>query len=43
MTKNSITTIQISKETHDRLANLGSKHDTFEFIVKRLLDEVEKK
>jgi len=37
MTKESITTIQISKETRDKLKELGKKGDTYDEIVKRLL------
>lgn len=32
-----ITTIQISKELRDELAKLGSKDDTFEIIIRKLL------
>lgn len=33
------TTIQLSKTTRDRLASLGSKDDSFEDIIKRLIKE----
>jgi hypothetical protein len=32
-----ITTMQISRETRDQLAKLGSHDDTFDAIVRRLL------
>ncbi|MHC1602380.1 MAG: DUF7557 family protein [Methermicoccaceae archaeon] len=35
------TTIQISKETKERLAQLGRKGDTYEAIIRRLLDAYE--
>jgi hypothetical protein len=31
------TTIQVSKRLRDELAKLGSKHDTYETIIRRLL------
>ena len=37
------TTIVITRETRDRLAKFGSKDDTFEDIIKRLLDGAKKK
>jgi len=36
------TTISIDEETRDRLAALGGKDDTFDVIVRRLLDRAEK-
>lgn len=33
-----VTTIQISMETKDRLMNIGKKDDSFEDIIRRLLD-----
>jgi hypothetical protein len=33
-----ITTIKVSKSLRDKLAALGSKDDTFESIIQRLLD-----
>ncbi|MHC1597045.1 MAG: DUF7557 family protein [Methermicoccaceae archaeon] len=33
------TTIQISVETRDRLASLGRKGETYEDIIRRLLDK----
>ena len=37
------TTIRISQETKNRLDKHGGKPDSYEDIVKRLLDEIEKK
>ena len=37
------TSIQISKETKDRLAKLGIKGDTYDAIIVRLLDRLQKK
>ena len=34
---NSSTTIKISKTLHDELAKLGSKGDTFQEIIQRLV------
>jgi len=34
------TTVRLSEETKDRLLALGDKGDTYEVIVKRLLDVV---
>lgn len=36
-----MTTIRVSDETHERLRKLGSKGDSYEDIIRRLLDEVE--
>lgn len=41
--KDTITTIQLSKETKNKLADLGTKQDTFEDIIKRLIDEINEK
>lgn len=41
--KNEITAIQLSKDTKNKLAQLGTKQDTFEDIIKRLIDGVNKK
>lgn len=32
------TNIQVSRETRDRLAELGRKDDTYDDIIKRLID-----
>jgi len=37
-TKKDITCIQISKQTRDKLADMGSKKDTFEDVVNKLID-----
>lgn len=33
------TTLKVSKETRNALAAIGSKDDTFDEIIKRLVDE----
>ena len=33
-----LTTIAISKETRERLASLGSKNDSYEKIIKKILE-----
>ena len=33
-----VTTIQIRMETKDRLMDIGKKGDTFDYIIRRLLD-----
>ncbi len=38
--KPTVTTIQVTTETRDRLAKLGNKDDSFEDIIKRLLDQL---
>jgi len=38
-----ITTMQISKQLRDELAKLGTKDETFEDIIKKLLDFRNKK
>ena len=38
-----ITTIQVSVETKETLSKLGIKGDTYDGIIKRLLDKVGKK
>ena len=35
--------IAVSQETKDRLDKLGAKGDTYEDIVKRILDQIEKR
>ena len=35
------TTIRVTIETRDRLAKLGAKNDSYDDIVKRLLDQNE--
>jgi len=37
MAKEDVTTIQLSKETRDRLKELGRKGETYDEIVRRLL------
>ena len=37
------TSIQVSEETRDRLTQLGIKGDTYDTIVRRLLDKVSRK
>lgn len=37
--KDEITCVQLSKETRDKLAELGSKKDTFESIIVNLMDD----
>jgi len=37
--KDEITCIQLSKETRDKLANLGTKTDTFESIILKQLEK----
>ena len=43
MAENEPTTIRLSMETKNRLDKLGAKGDSYEDIVKRLLDLAEKK
>jgi len=33
-----ITTVKLSKKTRDRLAELGSKKETYEDIIRRLIE-----
>ena len=33
------TTLRVSKKTRDRLAKIGSKDETFDSIIKRLLNK----
>jgi hypothetical protein len=42
-TRNEITTIKLSRTTHDALAGLGKKCESFDTIVKRLITEASKK
>jgi len=37
-----LTTIAISKETKDRIASLGSKNDTYEVIIQKILERENK-
>jgi len=37
-----VTTIKIRKETRDRLAELGSKRETYDQILKHLIEAYEK-
>jgi predicted CopG family antitoxin len=37
MAKSDLTTIQISKETREKLAEMGKKGDTYDEIIQRLL------
>lgn len=41
--KMEITSIRITKKTRERLARLGNKGETWDTLVNRLIDEVEKK
>jgi len=41
MKKNKSTTIQILTETRDELKALGSKGETYDSIIKRLIHQVE--
>ena len=46
MANNDITTIQLSRETRDQLKELGKKGETYDEIIKKLLElvkECEKK
>ena len=43
MTQEKMTSIQVSVETKEQLMLLGIKGDTYDIIVKRLLDKVGKK
>jgi hypothetical protein len=38
-----LTTIQVSEDTRNELAELGSKGETYEVILKRLIKEVKSK
>jgi Arc/MetJ family transcription regulator len=38
-----LTTIRISKELRDDIAGLGSKKETYEMILRRLVTEASKK
>lgn len=35
--------MKIDEKTHERLSNYGRKNESFDQIINRLLDEVEKK
>lgn len=37
-----IKTLKIDEETHNRLSNYGHKNETFDQIINRLLDEINK-
>jgi hypothetical protein len=41
--KESITTIQISKDTRDELKKLGIKGETYDEIIKKLIAQAKKK
>lgn len=41
--KDEDTTLPIKKETRDRLGTFGSKKETWDQIVNRLMDEVEER
>ncbi len=41
--KDEITSIRITKKTRERLARLGNKGETWDTLVNRLIDEVEKR
>ena len=34
----SVTTVKLSKKTRDELADLGKKNETYEGIIRRLMD-----
>jgi len=38
-----VTTIQITPETRERLQNIGTKKETYNDIINRLLDGLEKR
>jgi predicted CopG family antitoxin len=40
--KEKITTIQISKETRDELKELGKKGETYDEVIKKLLEHAKK-
>jgi hypothetical protein len=40
MAKMDITTIQIAKETRDELADLGKKGETYDEIIKKLIQHM---
>ncbi|WXG46490.1 MAG: hypothetical protein WED05_07515 [Candidatus Atabeyarchaeum deiterrae] len=42
MNREDITTIQISKETREILADMGKKGDTYDIIIKKLIEMVKK-
>jgi len=42
MAKSDVTTIQIMKETREELKGLGSKGETYDEIIKRLLKKARK-
>ena len=42
MTKEGMTTIQVSKETAEKLAKLGAKGDSYDAIIQRLLNKAGK-
>jgi hypothetical protein len=43
MNKNiaNITTIQVTRETHDKLASFGGKDESFDDIIQKILKEFE--
>lgn len=42
MGEEEITTIQLTKETRDRLAKVGNKTETYDAVINRLIDLYEK-
>jgi predicted CopG family antitoxin len=42
MEKTEITTIQISKETREKLADMGKKGETYDDIIKKLIETATK-
>jgi len=40
MAKEDVTTIQVSRETRDQLKELGKKGETYDEIIKKLLESV---
>jgi len=40
MSSKDITTITVSKQNHARLTNLGSKNESYDEILSRVLDRV---
>jgi len=43
MMKEEITTIQISKEIRDQLKELGKKGETYDEIIRKLLESIKQK
>jgi len=42
MEKNEATTIQVSKETREMLMEMGKKGETYDIIIKRLIETAKK-